>query len=339
MDSNKQANELHSDRAFAELLSKAPPRPAPPDVVEAEIRRVIHAEWQVVANKNNRRRQLLSFALAASVLLAVFATLNMLRDPLQDFAELKLATIERQFGDVTIFTQGESVSLEFASIEGSDVVETGADSGLALDWHDGGSVRLDENTRVVFEADNQIYLQQGRVYFDSIDILSPQAHAAADFLIRTDSGVVRHLGTQYMAAVTPGGVIVSVREGRVSVAGEQGNMRAQAGEQLAITGSGAFAVSEISSFGDQWHWVERTTPAIDLDGRPVSLALNWVSRESGLQVVFANESAELLATSTELHGLQGRIDLQPSRALEIFMLTVDLDARIEDGKIVVSEAP
>jgi hypothetical protein len=142
-----------------------------------------------------------------------------------------------------------------------------------------------------------------------------------------------------MAEVTADGMTVSVREGRVSVAGGQDNMRANAGEQMAITGSGSFTVTNIASFDEQWQWIEKTTPAIDVDGRPVFQALQWVGRESGLQLVFTSDAAETLAASTELRGLQGQLDVPPSRALEIFMLTVDLDARIDDGRIVVSQVP
>jgi ferric-dicitrate binding protein FerR (iron transport regulator) len=338
MGSNDRANELHSDAAFAELLGKAPPRVSPPEIVEAEIRRAIHAEWRAVTGKRSRRRQMVSFALAASVLLAVFASLGLLRQPLADFTALELASIDRKFGDVTIIPQGEAIANSVASIEGGDVVETGDDSGMALGWHDGGSLRLDENTIVVFEAANQVYLQRGRVYFDSVDFQSPSAAGDVfDFLIRTDNGVVRHLGTQYMTEITAAGMTVSVREGRVSIAGEQGNRRAVAGEQLAITASGAFAISSIESFDEQWRWIEKTTPPIDLHGRPVARALNWVSRESGYPLVFASENAAVLAETSELRGMQGQLDLQPSRALEIFMLTVDLDARFEDGRIIVSE--
>ena len=340
MNNKDQSNELRSDEAFVELLAKAAPRISPPEVVEAEVREAVHAEWQTVVRKNNRRRHTISFALAASVLLAVFATLNLLRDPLAGFDSTVLASIDRQFGDTNITAQGESLNTQVVSIEGGDVVETGADSGIALGWHHGGSIRIDENSVVVFEKTGQIYLQRGRVYFDSIDILSPQAQpAGVDLLIRTDSGVISHLGTQYMTQITGEGVTVSVREGRVSVAGKQGNRRVVAGEQMALAASGAFLVSEIDGFDDQWQWIEKTTPPIDLDGRPVSQALDWVSRESGLNIVYENDAAESLAASTELRGLQGQLDVEPTRALELFMLTVDLQARIGDGDIVISEAP
>jgi hypothetical protein len=339
MDSNKETTELRSDEALAELLSKAPPRMVPPKSDEQEIRRVVHAELQKVIRQDGRRRHTVSFALAASVLLAVFAGLNLLRNPLPDFESLQLASIERQFGDISIATRGPADSARVAAIEGGDIVETGNASGFALAWHGGGTLRADENTVVVFEAENQIYLREGRVYFDSVNSGAelPQSDAR-EFLIRTDSSIIRHIGTQYMTEVSTDGTTVSVREGIVSVAGAAGSRRALTGQQLAISGSGTFSVNEISGHDDEWQWIMKTTPPINLDGRPVSQALNWVSRESGLSVVYASEAAESLADQTELRGMQSELDLQPTRALELFMMTVDLEARIDDGSIVVSAA-
>ena len=137
MDTNKEINELRSDEAFAELLGKAPPRPAPPASDEAMIRAAVHAEWQQVAGGHVRRRNITTFALAASVVLAVFATLNSLREPVVDFSDLQMAMIEKQFGEIR-FNAQQAGSDQMAAIEGGDALQTGADAGLALSWHDGG---------------------------------------------------------------------------------------------------------------------------------------------------------------------------------------------------------
>lgn len=344
MDTNNRSDDMRSDEAFAELLSKAPPRATPPPDVEADIRQAIYGEWRRVAGHNVRRRNLMSFAMAATVLLGVFVTLNLLRTPLPDFESLQMAKIERQFGSVFITKHGTSSSETTIAVGGGDIVETGADSGSALAWHGGGSLRIDENTVVAFEAENQIYLERGRVYFDSVDSGSLEERSdAGEFLIRTDNGLIRHIGTQYMTAVTAEGTTISVREGSISVAGEQGNRRAGAGERLLVSKEGVFDSSEISGYGDEWQWIQDTTPAIALDGWAASQALSWVSRETGLSIRFASPSAEQLAGETEIKGLaimdgDGNNHLQPIRAMEIFMPLTDLHAAIEGNEIVVSEA-
>ena len=334
MDRNKELKELRSDEAFAELLGKVPPRSAPPAADEALIREAVHAEWQLVSGRHVRRRHITSFALAASVLLAVFATMNLLRDPVSDFRTQQMATIEKQYGDISVNARIAG-DVEMAVIEGDAVVETGSESGLALGWHDGGSLRIDENTMVVFEAVNQIYLAYGRVYFDSREgplSLQPAKIGAVKLSIRTDHGVVRHLGTQYMTQVGADELVISVREGVVSIDGHV-TARASAGQQFAISGSGELSISETNGIND-WEWVEDATPAVNLNGRFVAEVLEWVSRESGRSISYASEGAERLANQAQL---RGDMELPPTRALEIFMMTVDLNARIEGEVIVVSE--
>jgi len=334
MDRNKEPKELRSDAAFAELLGTAPPRPAPPAADEALIRAAVHAEWQKVSARHVRRRHITSFALAASALLAVFATLNLLRDPVGDIGSQQMATIEKQFGDISVNSRiADAVPL--AVIERGDVIETGSESGIALGWYDGGSLRLDENTVVLFEAANQIYVEHGRVYFDTEQgLLSSQpAHGdAAELSIRTDYGVVRHLGTQYMTQVGADELVISVREGVVLIDGTV-KARASAGQKFAISSSGALSTNDTNGV-DDWEWIEKSTPAVNLDGRFVAEALAWVSRESGRTISYGSEGAERLAKQTELRGYW---QLPPTRALEIFMMTVDLNARIEGEVIIISE--
>lgn len=325
-------DELDSDEAFAELLSAAAPRPSPPEADAELIREAVHAEWQRVAAGRTRRRHIASFALAASVLLAVFATLNLLRDTSDDVRAQQMATIAKQFGDVLVNDRVVS-GLQAAVVQGRDFVSTGSASGLALDWHNGGSLRLDENTTVEFEAANQIYLQLGRVYFDSqAGPLRAQAAGGetVEFAIRTDYGVVRHLGTQYMANVGGGELVVSVREGIVSIGG---TVRAARGQQFAISRAGVLTASDTNGV-DGWGWVEKSSPAVNLHGRLIHEALEWVSRESGRTIQYTSAGAEALART---ESLKGDFEFEPSRALEIFMLTVDLTARIEGTVIVVSE--
>lgn len=334
MQRNRDIAGLRSERAFAELLGKATPRPRPPAADEAQVRAAVHAEWRKVAGSRLRRRRMTTFALAASVLLAVAVTFNLVRDPVGDFANLQVATIDKQFGDVVINSQHVS-GRQMAAIEGNDIVATSSASGVALGWHDGGSLRIDENTVVVFEAANRIYLRQGRVYFDSLrGPLSsrPPIDGAADLEIRTDYGRLRHLGTQYMTRVGDDELVVSVREGVVSIDGNV-TARASAGQQFAISASGELSIGETNGV-DDWEWVEKSTPPVNLDGRFVSEALDWVSRESGRTIEYASQNTRRAAEKAELRGISA---LPPSRALEIFMMTTNLNARIEGEVIVISE--
>lgn len=332
MDRNGRQERLGSDEAFAELLGKATPRPAPPEADERLIREAVHAEWQQVTDSRVRRRRNVSFALAASVVLAVFASLNLLRDPVGVPPVLQLATIEKQLGEVSVNGQPAG-GANPAVLKRGDVVATGPASGLALAWDGGGSLRVDAATSLVLESEERIYLRSGRVYVDSEPgqfAALPADGTAVELSIRTEFGLVRHLGTQYMTEVGADELVVSVRAGIVSI---DGRARATRGQEFTISGGGVLSTADTNGV-DGWEWIEKSTPAVNLNGRSVHEALQWVSRESGRRIQYASAAAETLARSETLHG---DFDIEPSRALEIFMLTVDLDARKEGEVILVSE--
>ena len=155
MNQINQEQDLRSDRALEELLGKAEPRPMPPRQDEESIRQAVRDEWDQVTNRRLRNRRVAQFALAASVLLAVFVSLNALRGPFDGKLLQQVAGIEKQFGDITQLRNGQAV-------------ETGQESGLTLSWHDGGSLRLDQKTHVEFESDSEVYLPTGRIYFASM---------------------------------------------------------------------------------------------------------------------------------------------------------------------------
>ncbi|MCZ6912515.1 MAG: FecR family protein, partial [Proteobacteria bacterium] len=268
---------------------------------------------------------------------AVFAGLNLLRDSVSDFRTQQIATIEKQYGDISVNSRIANAD-KVATIEGGAVVETGSESGLALGWHDGGSLRIDENTMVVFEAVNQIYLEYGRVYFDSEQgplSSRPAKRGAVELSIRTDLGVLRHLGTQYMAQVGADALVISVRDGVVSIDGKV-MRRASAGQQFAISASGSLSISVTNGI-DDWEWVEKSAPPVDLEGRLIADALAWVASESGYKVHYDSAGAESVASEEKLRGFPPSMDIEPTRALDLFMQTVDLNARIEGELIVISE--
>lgn len=338
MNSENEQTELRSEQAFADLLGSASPRPMPPAADEVQVRAAVHAEWRSLMQRRSRRRQFTSLALAASVLLAVFAGFGLLRDPVGSFAAQQVATIGKQFGPVIIRTQGEIAGDAVALIKGSDIVETRADAGLELGWHDGGSLRLDENTIVVFEAIDQIYLQKGRVYFDSVNSpLSSRVNRSGPVTLRiwTDGGVVQHLGTQYMLEANTDGLTISVREGEVSFDENKG--LATAGQKMAITVGGSVNVEETDVYGDEWQWIENTAPAVKLGGRPATEGLAWVGRETGRSIEFVTPAAEAVANSASLIGFNAETNPNPVRALFMIAEMVDLNIQIDGGVIVVRE--
>jgi ferric-dicitrate binding protein FerR (iron transport regulator) len=250
--------------------------------------------------------------------------LNALRGSLQDSQLLQVASIEKQFGIVTLLSDGH-------------VVETGPESGLALAWNDGGSLRLDQNTHVEFESSSEIFLQSGRLYFDSMPGGVPTVITDPDrakLTIRTDAGTVRHFGTQFIAQTDGDELSVLVREGRISVEGTGVIETASAGQKLTITRKGQPLVNAVEVSGDGWQWIEKTSPSFTLDNRPIIEFLTWVSRETGQPLRFESKRAEQVVKTEDLRGV---VEMEPSRALRTYMQSVADSWLIDDGVIVIGD--
>lgn len=328
MNRMNKEHDLRSERALEELLSHAEPRPLPPQQDEARIRQAVRAEWDQLTSRRARTRRMTNFAIAASVLLAVFVSLNALRGPFDGKALEQVASIEKQFGVITMRNDGQAV-------------ETGVESGLTLAWNDGGSLRLDQNTRLEFESGSKIYLQSGRIYFDSMPSGVPTVISNPDkakLTIRTDAGTVRHFGTQFITQTDGNELSVLVREGRVSVDGSGGKQIAKVGHRLTVARNGQATVQEVELTGGDWQWVEKTSPSLTLDNRPIIEFLTWVSRETGQPLRFTSRSVEEIVNTKDLRGVNDVVHEAPSQALKIYMPTTGLKWDTKDGVIVIGDS-
>lgn len=322
-----------TDESVERILSKAETRPAPSADETAAVRQHVYAEWQSVAGRRQKHRRMVSIAIAASVLIAVFATFNTFR--LNGIAETPVASIGKSFGSVYVL--GDNAEM----LEGNDLLTvvagqtliTDDESGVGLAWEGGGSLRIDADTRVEFIDRDLIYLHSGRVYFDSEpELLADQRYSSANaqFAIQTDHGVVSHVGTQYMTQSDFGGLTVSVREGEVVLGTSKTSNSASGGQQLEVRGGSSASIVNIKTYGDNWQWTEQLSPEVDVEGRSIHEFLRWVSHETGLGIEFENADVENTARIETLNGL---VNVEPADALRIWMMGVDLEWTIEDGVI------
>lgn len=319
-----------------ELLRHATPRPTPPAEVTEAARSAVRSEWLAHVRRRQRRR-IVRVAVAATLLIGLFAAINVLQTPRP---VVEVASIERSFGSVYVLGQQaelrETGNLE--AIMAGQTIITGRDAGLAVAWGDGGSLRLDQDTRVEFTDTESIFLAEGRVYFDSrgATLAASVDNGNSPVLrLRTVHGDVQHVGTQYMARLDGSSLVVSVREGEVEIDGEHFDHRAGRGEQVTLSGSRQPIVLSITATGGEWRWIEETTPVVDVDGQSLYDFLAWVSRELGLQLAFVGD-AEAVARDAIL---RGSIDSRPADALRMRLASTALAWRIEEGVIYVGDEP
>lgn len=312
------------EQALQALFRLASPRERAPHEDERKIRAALHAEWQALTRKRRQARLVLRWAIAATVVLAVILSARSLQVPEVTAVPQLAATIERQIG-------GAGHTREEQDVFTGETIATDTDAALALAWSAGGSLRLDRATRIVLTSPNEIELLAGRIYFDSLPG-TMQAAETTSLSIKTEAGTVHHLGTQFMAGVHEHTLVVSVREGSVSIDGDRFSRVARVGEQVEIRANGTYEVAREPGYGDDWLWVEAVTPSFSLDGRTILDFLSWVSRESGRPLVFETPSAKQVAAT---YALTGRVDIEPTQALRIFLQTTDLRSEITDNRITI----
>lgn len=320
-------------KALEDLLRQAAPRPAPSDEATEAARGAVRGEWQTTIGRRRRRRQAAGLAVAATVLIGMFLALDLLRVPTP--APQQVAAIDKSFGPVYVLGEQAEMRLsDITAIVAGQTVVTGERAGLAIAWGGGGSLRLDQNTRVEFADSKSIFLQYGRVYFDSREAAIVAGFDAGDspaFLLGTPHAAVRHVGTQYMARVTDETLVVSVREGKVEIDGNYFDHQAVRGEQVTLRGRQRPSLLNIAGTGGDWQWIEATTPAVDVDGRSLYEFLTWVSRELGLQLEFEGDAEAVSRAAI----LRGSIDSRPADALRMRLASAALAWRIDGGTIYV----
>jgi ferric-dicitrate binding protein FerR (iron transport regulator) len=327
---NKTSDNLAvpGNDAVEALLEKAQPRPTPPDGVEQDIRAAVRAEWKGVAARRRRRRMGAGFAIAASVTLVLAVSISTIRNT--GIAPVEVASIERSIGTLHIESDGSGTlqSVDTTSVLTGQVLTTGAESAAALSWLEGGSLRIDGNTRIEFVTSDKVFLHSGKIYFDS--------HAAitgSGFTIESVHGTVSHVGTQYMTETDAASLTVSVREGEVIIDGIYHDSTVHQGQRVQLSGSTQPSVTNTSGIGSEWQWIETVSPNISVDGMSAFEFLQWVGRETGHAVRFETEQAETLARETLL---RGAVNADPRSELRLRMMTVDLNARFDpEGPAII----
>jgi len=303
---------------LSDLFAHVRPRAAPPAADEAEIRRALFAEWDVLTRRRVQFKRL--SAAAAAVVIAGFAAL-LLRTSMAPAAVV--ASVERVRGNV----EADGVALAIGSRIPSSA-RIGTHGGqVALRLEGGGSLRLAPQTELTFAGAGRATLDAGAVYFDSED------GAARTLEVRTTLGTLRDVGTQFVARLAGDRLEVGVRDGRVAIARAADSIDVRAGERVSVAnGASAPRREAIASFGADWDWAERLAPPFAIDGRPLIDLLNWVEAQTGRTLVFEDAACEQLARDTVL---SGSVDLEPLQKLAAVLATTDLDYSLDGERIVI----
>ena len=263
-----------------------------------------------------------------------FSVFNLFRIPAVD--TVQVATIEKSFGAIYLLQESSELreTPDLSSVRSGQTIVTGDEAGIALAWGQGGSLRMDARTRVRFMDESSVYLESGRVYFDSEPsalIGGINSGESPVFVVSSEHGEVSHLGTQFMTDVNPRELRVSVREGQVAVNGQYHRRVALSGQQVTVSGRQQPTVLSLSAHARDWSWVGRTSPPARVDGKSIYEFLQWVHRETGLETRFEGQAEQV----ARIELLKGTIDAEPLEALPRWMATTALGYDIDESEGVI----
>jgi len=294
----------------------------------ARVRATVHARWQDSLQSNRPWQQNWArVAMASAAVLALGFALSMWLAPSTDLPGLSpMRRVVAISGEVWV----GSVALASGDIIPIfSEITTGPAGRVALDLNAGVSVRLDQGTRLAFTSDTSATLAAGAVYVDSgRQIPGPDPVLA----VRSSWGVVRDLGTQFQVRLTGEFQEVGVREGAVTLENDEDSFHVAAGTTLTL-GSDGPVRSETPADGPEWSWVTRVSPPQDLHGRTLLSFLEWVCREKGWRLSFADTGVARATLETTISGSTAGLSLD--EALEAVLAATPFTYQAADGLLAI----
>lgn len=320
------------DDSLARLIARAGRREEPPELVEAQVRAAVRAEWTRVTDRRRKRKYMI-VAAAAVVAFAAVGLSSFLPRPDSAVPD-PVGRIVRATGDVRFLApDGEVLRVGAApfaeALRAGYAVLTGTDAGINLAIAGGVSVRLAPSTRLEWVDAHRARLLTGAVYVDS-----PPRVDSVYLAIETDFGDVTHFGTQYLVAVGASELTVRVREGMVAFNSGAVREIASAAEQIAVDKAGQVRRARVDPYGPEWSWAEALAPEFDITDRSLLDFLEWASRETGRPVAFADEALRLEARDVMLKG--STHGLTVAQALDAVLSTTNFTAEAANGRLLVT---
>ena len=319
--------------ATARLLRLAGPRSPVPAFRAARVRTAVNAHWQAARRRRAGRRQLIYGS--ASLAAAVVVVLTLGRVMLVDRGETSLgdpvAVVERVDGGLPRrVLDGPDASAAAAlsandTIRAREWIETDARTRLALRFSDGTSVRLDRDSRARPLSSSVIELSTGAVYVDT-------GRESGHFEVRTAFATAHDVGTQFEVRLLDRTLRLRVRTGVVELKDGARSVAGRGGTEITLSPTGAVS-RPITAYGSEWGWMERVSPALDIEGLALSDFLERIAREHGWMLRYADPALGREALDILLHGsVRG---LPPREAVDVAITTSGLRHRLENGELLV----
>ncbi|CAM2070005.1 FecR domain-containing protein [Sulfidibacter corallicola] len=311
--------------------------PKEPEPERSErVHAAVKAQWQAGVRRRaaRARRRTVGYLAVAAVILAaaLFASrrLGWLPAPGQNGPRL-----EKVVGTMYVLMPGEAEHDkrparigDVIPVEASLICEAG--SRAAIQFGPDISVRLNHDTRVRYQGQDRLFLEQGAVYIDA----HPQRDPGRTLVVAAEEGAFREIGTQFEVWRGPTGARVRVREGQVEFQRAEQRHLAKRGTEMWVKRDGHIETSTIALTGEPWEWVLEVAPSPPLDDRTLAEFLSWVVRENGWELGYDDED---LAAEAPTIRLEGSVEgFTPAEALAAILPTCGLAFHREGDRLVIS---
>jgi FecR protein len=307
------------------LLRLAGARPAIPADVKERVHEAVRVRWQQSVRSRVYKRRIFAFALPAAALFCLYVFgMHFIVSGIPK--SVPLGFVENLNGSVFISADPKNGSTR-PLVKGETLMtgarlETGDSSRLLFHVLGGGTFRLDVKSRLYLKSESSLVLDRGRVYIDS----EKRNH---HFVLLTDMGAVRDIGTQFEVQMNPGTIRIRVREGLVSLDRSSTSNPASEGTELSMDRRGKTSVRNIPKYGPQWDWLSEVAPTFHMEGQTLMEFLKWVSRENGWTLKFENPKIQQTAFKTVLHGsLNG---ISPQETPDVVLPVCGLSYSLREG--------
>jgi ferric-dicitrate binding protein FerR (iron transport regulator) len=321
----------------AKLVRLGGKRRSVPHERAERVRAAAQAQWQEEVRRRSRRRYVwtaAALATAASLVLAI--TLTFIPFGSDDPTGSGATILVEALNGSAWSRLGAEANLFIAvgdNLRPGSALATAEESRAAIRLASGHSVRLDASTQIRLLDNGSLAVDRGAVYVDS----GEEATTTKALDVHTPLGVIEEIGTQFEVRLANDSVRVRLREGTVVVHQDDRNHELQVGTELELNPDGSVTRRALPTHGAEWEWVVGITPMLDLEGRTAMAFLEWVARERGWTLAFADDSVARFAGETVLGGALERLTLD--EALDAVLPTCQMTYHVQSGVLVVAATP
>lgn len=303
---------------ISRLLRAAGPRQELPEALKTRWEETFRNELKLRQKQRQRRRYTVAGLAAAFVALGLATLLSL---PSADIYS-PTVLVANISGNAELEIPGkksDEMHIGQRLYPGSTL--TTGPAGFAAIEYGVYDIRLNSRSKLSLHADG-IILVAGEIY------VSDEGSSAQGNKLKviTPYGDIEDIGTQFTVKMEGDRVTSTVRRGTVVVILPSKEYRAEAesgiARQIVFDEQQHVQFSDRSPAGPEWEWIYHSSGGYVLEGKSVFEFLQWSAMESGIQVDYASEGAQIYARLTTLHGdIEG---MSPNQAIEPVLASTHL---------------